>query len=175
MRARFVLVLVCVALAVALLPVGGCGDNDNSAPPLPCCPVCGDGVCGGDEGTCDCRQDCIGGGVICPGPRTCGNGLCDRAATPGESHERCPEDCPLDCRICEGNLRVYVNGGSTRGAACPAGTTVAYRDGDILACHSCTDDADCDEGAECSFHCGPGCENDTGGCCGVRGCIEVVP
>jgi hypothetical protein len=100
MRARFVVVLMVFALSIATLPFGGCGDNDNSVA-VPCCPVCGDGVCSGDEFRCNCSQDC---GVrddpcaaILP---VCGDGFCQPNSSPGESHERCPEDCPLDCRPC---------------------------------------------------------------------------
>jgi hypothetical protein len=99
MRARFLVVLACLALAAVTLPFGGCGDNDNSGPP--CCPVCGDGVCSGDERPCGCSQDC-GNDVVCTQILTgvCGDGICQRSGSPAESHERCPEDCPLDCRPC---------------------------------------------------------------------------
>lgn len=96
MRARFVVVLMLLGLSIATLPFGGCGDNDNSAP-VPCCPVCGDGVCSGDEKTCSCPRDCQPPGVVCAEPVfNCGDGAC----LSGETHERCPEDCPLDCRVC---------------------------------------------------------------------------
>jgi len=171
MRTRFVLVLACLALAVATLPVGGCGDNDNSSP---CCPVCADGVCGGDENSCNCLQDCPNREVnptscVAALPE-CGNGVCETSSNPGESHERCAADCPLDCHVCEGKLRVFANGTVTRGAACPPGTIVAYRDGDNLVCHSCTTAADCPKGQSCHTQRGPGCEDDTGGCCPMRVC-----
>ncbi len=96
MRARVFLVLACLALMVATLPVGGCGDNDNS---VACCPVCGDGVCSGDEIPCGCPEDC--GGSVCTLIRPdCGDGICQQSGSPAESHERCPGDCPLDCRPC---------------------------------------------------------------------------
>jgi hypothetical protein len=83
MHARFVVVLMMIGLVTVTLPFGGCGDNDNSAPP-PCCPVCGDGACSGDERTCAIINEC-------------GDGICQVS----ESQERCPEDCPLDCRPCD--------------------------------------------------------------------------
>ncbi len=65
----------------------------------PCCPVCGDGACGGDEISCNCSSDCppLFCTQVIP---TCGNGVCELGAAPGESHERCPEDCPLACVPC---------------------------------------------------------------------------
>ncbi len=70
----------------------------------PCCPVCGDGVCEGDETMCNSPDDCSDGGGSCRAcldyvPR-CGDGQCEVCASPGESHENCPEDCPLLCRDC---------------------------------------------------------------------------
>src|SRR5512144_481442 len=92
MVARGLIVLALLAVVASVLPIGGCGDNDNSGPPLPCCPVCGDGVCSGDEDTCNCHPDCPGGGTIClqivP---TCGDGMCNLNGNPGELHERCPQ------------------------------------------------------------------------------------
>ena len=97
MRARFVVVLMLLGLSIAALPFGGCGDNDNSTP-VPCCPVCGDGVCSGDERICVCRDCQAPPDVVCAEPVfNCGDGAC----LSGETHERCPEDCPLDCRVCE--------------------------------------------------------------------------
>jgi len=68
-------------------------------------------------------------------------------------------------------------GGSSREAtqdtSCPAGTTFAYRDGDIIACNTCASDADCKPSGHCETVCGPDCENDHGGCCGVRECVEL--
>jgi hypothetical protein len=107
MRARFLLVLACLALAAMVLPFGGCGDNDNST--LPCCPVCGDGMCSGDEHSCSCPQDC--GSTVClqiiP---TCGDGVCETEGSPAESHENCPADCPLRCRTCEAQERSRAAG-----------------------------------------------------------------
>jgi hypothetical protein len=100
--------VILFALAV-VVPFQGCGDNDNSIG-LPCCPVCGDGVCTGDEMRCNCLSECaddLGCMAFIP---TCGNGVCDRLASPGESHERCPEDCPLACRQCEPSHRLAVVG-----------------------------------------------------------------
>jgi hypothetical protein len=62
-----------------------CGDR---------CAVCGDGICEGDEGNCNCRGDCpplVACLTVVP---TCGDGVCEYGASPGESHESCPEDCP---------------------------------------------------------------------------------
>jgi len=100
MRARFVAVLTLLGLVVATLPVGGCGDNDNSV--AACCPVCGDGVCSGDENGCNCARDCDDG-TVCTQVilGVCGDGSCQRTGSPAESHERCPADCPLDCRPCD--------------------------------------------------------------------------
>jgi len=94
MRARFVMMVLLLGLSIATLPFAGCGDNDNSAP-VPCCPVCGDGVCSGDENGCNCGdcEDPVCTQVL---EGVCGNDRCEA----NESHERCPEDCPLDCRPC---------------------------------------------------------------------------
>jgi hypothetical protein len=92
MPARFILVVAGFALVALALPFQGCGDNDNSGPP--CCAVCGDGLCRGDETSCNCGRDCGDGCVSVP--RLCGDGTCH----PSESHELCPADCPLDCRQC---------------------------------------------------------------------------
>lgn len=170
MRARFVVVLMLFGLSIATLPFGGCGDNDNSAP-VPCCPVCGDGVCGGDEDGCNCGRDCDDGVVCRQVESVCGNGICERGSSPGESHERCPADCPFACRACEENqLRLAGDGLSGRGSSCPDGYTEAYRDSGFLVCHSCATDADCSEGETCATRCGPGCEDDARGCCPLRTC-----
>ncbi len=171
MRARFVMVLMVFALSIATLPFGGCGDNDNSAP-VPCCPVCGDGVCGGDENGCNCGSDCDGGEVCTTIKSVCGDGVCQRGASPSESHERCPEDCPLDCRVCAEDLQVFLNGETFRGSACPPGSTRAYRDGIHLVCHGCNAIDECPDGKLCTEFCGPGCEDDTSGCCPVRACLN---
>lgn len=73
-----------------------------------------------------------------------------------------------------GTPLVYVNGARRPGTACPSGTTEAYRDGNLIVCHGCAMDADCGGLRRCSTQCGPGCENDTGGCCPVRACVEPV-
>lgn len=172
MRARFAMMLMLLGLAVATLPVGGCGDNDNSVG-VPCCPVCGDGVCSGDETGCNCGQDCDDGLVCRQIESVCGDGVCDRGSSPSESHERCPEDCPLDCGICEENqLRLAGDGLSGRGSSCPAGYTEAYRDSGYLVCDVCKDGERCRTGAACTIVCGPGCEDDTGGCCPMRVCAR---
>lgn len=170
MRARFVVVLMLLGLSIATLPFGGCGDNDNSAP-VPCCPFCGDGVCSGDEVPCNCSQDCGPRDNPCAAivPR-CGDGSCQRNFSPGESHERCPSDCPLDCRQCSGGSRVFFDGAVFPGSSCPSGSTEAYRDGDYVVCDACTDGTLCANGAQCTLRCGPGCEDDIGGCCPVRVC-----
>jgi hypothetical protein len=68
-----------------------------------CCPVCGDGVCEGDETACNCLNDCSLGGTCAACldyVPVCGNGLCEPCASPGESHQVCPQDCPLLCHTC---------------------------------------------------------------------------
>jgi hypothetical protein len=98
MKARILVVLAVVAMTVAAVAFQGYGDND--AGDRPCCPVCGDGVCTGDEKRCNCPQDCHADGFcVCVAPM-CGDGSCQRSTSPGESHERCPADCPLECRPC---------------------------------------------------------------------------
>jgi hypothetical protein len=167
MRTRVLVVVVLLALVPLTLPFQGCGDNDNSGPP--CCPACGDGVCSGDERGCNCTQDC--GATVCTQVRpVCGDGVCERSGSPGESHERCPADCPLDCRQCESPFQVFAHGTSAPGSACPAGTTEAYRDSGYIVCDDCAANRDCEAGSECLTRCGPGCENDTGSCCPVRVC-----
>ena len=37
-------------------------------------------------------------------------------------------------------------------------------------CDACRDESDCDSGEECTSNCGPGCEDDEGGCCAVFSC-----
>src|SRR5262245_44900817 len=69
---------------------------------------------------------------------------------------------------------VHAFGITSSGKHCPEGTTRAYRDGSLLVCNSCTTDADCATDHRCRFLCGPGCESDTAGCCGVEECILVV-
>jgi hypothetical protein len=78
-----------------------CDLGDCPAVECPCCPVCGDGICvSQDEGSCSCPADC-GPPASCQ-PRTpiCGDAVCDRFSTPGESHETCPQDCPFACHAC---------------------------------------------------------------------------
>jgi hypothetical protein len=67
-----------------------------------CCAVCGDGVCSGDEGDCNCFEDCARDQVCLQVLPTCGDGKCQPNYSPGESHERCPQDCPLACMSCGG-------------------------------------------------------------------------
>lgn len=99
MRAVIIALTGVLVLAIAL-PFQGCGDNDNSVAP-PCCPACGDGVCSGDEGPCNCGIDCKQPSTVCTQiVHDCGNGVCSPNGSPGESHERCPVDCPLSCRQC---------------------------------------------------------------------------
>src|SRR5258705_9052537 len=134
MRAVIIALTGVLVLAIAL-PFQGCGDNDDS---LPCCPVCGDGVCQGDERGCNCRADC--GDEVCAAIAPfCGDGVCFRFGSPGESHERCATDCPLDCRRCSESFQVYVRGQTGPGSECPPGTTEAYREGNVIVCDSCAD------------------------------------
>jgi len=99
MKARALLLVAALSLAAFSFMSQGCGENDNSSP-LPCCPVCGDGVCEGDENPCNCGADCQSGVVCALTVPTCGDGVCDHVGSPAESHERCPADCPLTCRAC---------------------------------------------------------------------------
>lgn len=69
---------------------------------------------------------------------------------------------------------IYVDGSQRPGTVCPPGTTEAYRERNVLVCHGCTTDVDCDGRGRCSTQCGPGCEDDTGGCCPVRSCVGPV-
>ena len=93
-------VWAAVAVLIVAIPVAsslhGCGDDDGT----PCCAVCGDAVCGGDENNCNCPDDCASSMVCLAILPTCGDGRCESGASPGESHERCPEDCPANCRPC---------------------------------------------------------------------------
>ena len=68
--------------------------------------------------------------------------------------------------------RVLAGGQVTPGNACPAGATESYRTGDLLVCNTCDDNSDCQTGGPktCNTICGPGCEDDTSGCCPVRLC-----
>jgi hypothetical protein len=79
-------------------PEGCCAVRDCL--PIPCCPVCGDGVCDGDERACNCPLDGCAQNLCIAKLPTCGDGRCESGASPGESHERCAADCPLDCQPC---------------------------------------------------------------------------
>jgi hypothetical protein len=68
---------------------------------------------------------------------------------------------------------VFVNGQTFPGSQCPDGTTFVYRTADTLVCDACRDARDCAAGLDCRTRCGPGCEDDTGGCCPVRVCSAV--
>ena len=57
------------------------------------------------------------------------------------------------------------------GTACPEGSFEGYTDGDLLVCNACETETDCDVGEVCSADCGPGCEDDEGGCCPVYSCV----
>lgn len=102
MRARFGVVLLAVGALGLTLPVGGCGDNDNST----------------------------------------------------------------------ATTWVDVDGSRRPGTACPPGTTEAYRAENLIVCDTCATDVDCVSGSRCVTRCGPGCEDDTGGCCPVRTCVS---
>src|SRR5690349_14104781 len=168
MRAALVVFMAVVVLGLTL-PFQGCGDNDNSVE-LPCCPACGDGVCSGDEVRCNCPFECSDDRVCFAFVPTCGDGICQQFASPGESHERCPEDCPLACRR-GGPFDVDASHPRLRGAGCPSGTTEAYRDNKLLVCNNCDRPSDCHSREQCQTVCGPGCENDTGSCCARRDCV----
>ena len=169
MRTGLLVLAAAAALAVTL-PFQGCGDNDNSVG-LPCCSVCGDGVCSGDETICNCPGDCASRVEICTANvPDCGDAHCELHADPGESHERCPQDCPLTCRAC-GAFDVDAHHQRIRGDACPTGTTEAYREGALIVCNNCDHILDCHGNEQCRTVCGPGCENDTGGCCVRRDCV----
>lgn len=171
MRAVIIALTGVLVLAIAL-PFQGCGDNDNSVA-LPCCPACGDGVCSGDEGPCNCGIDCQPTTVCTQIVHDCGDGVCSPNGSPGESHEQCRKDCPLACRQC-GSFEVHARRHVFRGDSCPPGTTEAYRDGNLLVCHDCNDARDCENGAACRDLCGPGCEHDSGGCCPQRQCVDAL-
>jgi len=90
-------------------PEIGCMPNEICDPvgcptECPCCPVCGDGLCEGDETECGCLDDCTATprcwGICHDNVPQCGDGFCDRCAGEGESHETCPEDCLWPCRTC---------------------------------------------------------------------------
>jgi hypothetical protein len=74
---------------------------------------------------------------------------------------------------------VFLGGATTPGDSCPEGSTEAYRTGHTLVCHECTDDRDCIDaphGPACRSLCGPGCQDDTSGCCPVRVCkLRTTP
>jgi hypothetical protein len=83
------------------LPNEYCNLGDCPSVECPCCPVCGDGVCNQtDESPCNCPADCEGTPGCGPETPTCSNSNCERFANPGESHQTCPQDCPLACRSC---------------------------------------------------------------------------
>jgi hypothetical protein len=91
---------LCSATERCALPNEYCDLGDCPAVECPCCPVCGDGICVElAESPCSCPADC-GTGTCDPQPPTCGNFNCERFATPGESHETCPQDCPFACHSC---------------------------------------------------------------------------
>ena len=77
--------------------------------------------------------------------------------------------------VCADGAQIYVAGTPTGecGTECPEGSFKAYQDGDLLVCHDCLEDTDCDTGQTCSSNCGPGCEDDEGGCCAVNTCESM--
>lgn len=158
------------AMIVAAGSLHGCGDDGRDD--KPCCAVCGDGVCSGDESTCNCpldpcsQQNCTGSFP------TCGDGFCEEGGSPGENHENCAADCPSECRACGGNASVYVDGTLfPDGGKCPEGTTSAYRADDLIVCSTCRSNADCSSpfAPACLTQCVPNCEID-GECCPVARC-----
>jgi hypothetical protein len=157
-------------LLVLLLAVGGgCGDGHHSRSSTPCCAVCGDGTCGGDETACNCPIDCGTEQVCTEIAPVCGNTTCDS----GERHESCSADCPATCRQCSSNLRIYFKGTVfSEDHKCPAGTTRAQRVGDLIICSSCESSSDCHDQLQpaCLTHCVPGCNLDSGECCPVEEC-----
>ena len=88
--------------------------------PEGCCPVCGDGVCEGDENECNCPGDCTSGcgGFCLQSIPVCGEFGCQTCNAQGENYENCPEDCEaLDCQVCECDDTYPQCGG-----LCPVGT-----------------------------------------------------
>lgn len=81
----------------------GCSERETGHQP-----VCGDGVCEGDESPITCSEDCgtCGNGICdpleqaatCPQDCTgCGNGVCDGGETPST----CPADCTCGNGVCD--------------------------------------------------------------------------
>ena len=165
---------IVVVLAVVAAGLHGCGDDDHHQITEICCPICGDGICSGDENDCNCGMDCHGGGICTQLLSQCGDDVCEPTLSPAESSERCPQDCPFECPRCpRSRRRVYLGIRRIVADACPTGATEAYREDDRIVCHRCAIDTDClSPGDRCQMVCGPGCENDSGGCCGVRECLS---
>lgn len=166
---RFSVLLVLVAIVWS-----GCGDSRHGArTSVPCCPVCGDGVCNGDESGCNCPVDCGTAQACTEIVPVCGNGTCETGATNGERHESCAADCPLKCAACQSNSRVYFKGTIfPEDHKCPLGTTAASRVGDLIICGTCESSSNCTEQLKpaCLSHCVSDCTLDTGECCPVREC-----
>lgn len=162
-------------LALLLLVTsGGCGDGHRSARNrIQCCPVCGDGVCSGDENACNCPVDCGAGQACSEIVPVCGDGICESGNVNGERHESCASDCSLECTVCQTDAQIYFKG--TRfpeGGKCPQDTTSARRVGQLIICSSCESSAECTEQLKpaCLSHCVRDCTLDTGECCPVREC-----
>ncbi len=85
--------------------------------------------------------------------------------------DSCSDTTDSSAATCEA-LEVYVGVHPVDcGTSCPEGTEEAYRDANDLVCHACATADDCpDHLPRCEIACGPGCEDDTGGCCPVRDC-----
>jgi hypothetical protein len=70
---------------------------------------------------------------------------------------------------CAPQMQLYPTG---CGDTCPPGSFEAYRTGSYLVCNECDSDTGCDAGMTCIVGCGPGCEDDTAGCCPHQVCRE---
>lgn len=95
---------------------------------------------------------------------------------PGEDKSGADDTSPDDTsEVCPDGYQVYLvwEVADECGTACPEGSFEGYTDGDLLVCNECRDEADCDTGEVCSANCGPGCEDDVGGCCPVYSCIPA--
>jgi hypothetical protein len=167
----------CASALLALLLLvasGGCGDgHHNTHKTTTCCPVCGDGVCSGDENGCNCPIDCGVGQACTEIVPVCGDGVCESGSADGERHESCANDCPFTCAVCQADARVYFKGTIfPEDHKCPQDATSAHRVGKLIICGSCESSAQCTDQLKpaCLSHCIRDCTLDTGACCPVQEC-----